>query len=475
MVIEPYKRWPEPPTVALLTELGFCIDERGRRLDFDNWPDGVRAWGSYDTVRALIQAGEGEAVCWQNEEIHWRHRRLDPSGWKSRPSDVHVVKLPFPEGTSEALRGLVRWRNWLRRYGAAPLSTSGSAAWSLLRATIDGPLRSGEPFREAPPLRFTLGGRQELGPAGQGRFEGELEHWDMPAAYAHELGTIRYGGLWRQQSTSLPEGVPWRPLEWWAAERRPVFARCKVRIPELPVGPLPRRPSSARDGYLSFNLGAEYPTACTMQGFWTVEELEAAEEAGARIQKVLEVWAHFPNGREPFARWWAAIEEGRAEGRFAGSLAKMTGNALWGRLCMDGRYGRRTIRSSKGSELVSRPLVMRGGQPPAHDLAETVSGRVRAELFRAMTAAGADLLTAHTDGVWIRAGAASSILEARGWRCKDRASALELLSPQHLRYWPRPRRRGSPVVVYSGVPALSAEAAFEEAWGRKDSGLRWAA
>src|ERR1035437_796752 len=92
----------------------------------------------------------------------------------------------------------------------------------------------------------------------------------------------------------------------------------------------------------------------------------------------------------------------------AGLLAKVTGNALWGRFCMDPRsQGRRSIRSRNG-KIGSRELPLRGGLPPAHDLAELVSGRVRAELYRLMVAAGDDLLSAHTDAAWIRGGEARS-------------------------------------------------------------------
>lgn len=474
MVIAPYKRRPEPPTVAILTENGTVLDERGRRLDLDAWPEGVRCWASFDVVRGLVNEGRGEAVCWLGEEIHWRHRRLDPDGWTSRASDVHVIKLPFPESTAESLRALARWRGWLGHNGAAPLSTSGSAAWSLLRSLVDGELRCGEPFKESPPLRYTLGGRQAMGPAGAGRFEGRLELWDLPAAYASTLGAVSYGGQWRRQSTTLPAGVS-RGVEWWAAGDRPTFVRCKVRIPELRYGPLPRRPRTNRDPLIRLGLGADYPTGTSLQGMWTVDELRAAEDAGCVVEKVIEVWAHFSGDRQPFARWWDAILEGRELEGFAASLAKMTGNALWGRLCMDGRHGQRTIRSKAGTRLQSRALVMRGGQPPAHDLAETVSGRVRARLYRGMMAAGADLLSAHTDGVWVRSGPASVLLERWGWRLKTEARRLDLLGPQTLRYWPRPYRRGSPFVVMSGEPALSAPAAFDEAWRRAELEGRLAA
>jgi hypothetical protein len=70
MLIFPYKRTPQPPTVALLTPAGEVLDERGRRYGPDEVPDGVRVWTSYDWCRQLVGEGAGEALCWNSEEIH---------------------------------------------------------------------------------------------------------------------------------------------------------------------------------------------------------------------------------------------------------------------------------------------------------------------------------------------------------------------------------------------------------------------
>lgn len=475
MIVDPYVRTPVAPTVAVLTREGRIVDEHGELLDPDDWPKGTRCWTDYDTVRELVNDGQGEALCWNGEEIRWRHERLEED-WHSRASDVAVLRLPFPESVEATLRALGAWRDWLARYGASPTGTSGSAAWSLLRATLTETLfcSMGSP----PPLLQTLGGRVELGPAGPGRFEGELCQVDLQAAYARELSGLRYGGRWFR-SADLP-GVRREPA-WWAGEGRPVFVRCRVEIPALAYGPLVRRPRrrmSQLQLFFSQLHEDRYPVSTRLQGLWTWQELEAALEQGCRLLSVGEFWVHLA-ARRPFGAWWEAVQEGRRMPGLAGLLAKVTGNALWGRFCMDSRaQGRRSVRSRDGKRVGSRELALRGGLPPAHDLAEIVSGRVRAELYRLMMRAGDDLLSAHTDGAWIKGGDASShkslaeprVTEAAGgsWRVKQPARRLDLIDPQTLRYWPVPARPSEPWVVYAGVPAGLAAGAFERAWSKAD-------
>lgn len=453
--VDPYKRTPVPPIVAILDQ-GTPIDEHGVARNLDRWPDGMRCWVDYDECVRLLRAGEGEAVCWNGEPIRWRHRRFE-DGWTRRPSDVHVLRVPFDVEPHRNLAALAAWRDWLARYGAAPTSTTGGAAWSLLRATLEERLWLGG--GDPPPLLQTLGGRQENGPAGPGRFEGSLVHLDLPAAYASELGGLAYGGKWIDK--------PMREtVEWWAAEGRPVFCRARVHVPPMHTGPLPRRPRRRVYGLEAVLLGATYPTDTTLQGVWTWQELEAAERAGCRV-RILETWVHLAGGRRPFAPWWQAVQDGRQMPGLAGLLAKVTGNALWGQFCMDSLHnGARTIRGKgRGVAMVDRLHPFKGGRPPAHDLAETVSGRVRARMFELMHAAGTSLLSAHTDGAWL---STFGQVEMPGldslWRVKTAARRLDLLDPQRLRYHPR---RGFPVTVYAGVTSDEAEAAFDLAWAEQ--------
>lgn len=127
---------------------------------------------------------------------------------------------------------------------------------------------------------------------------------------------------------------------------------------------------------------------------------------------------------------------------------------------MDSRGGKRTIRGRRRGRLEQRPVVSHGGIPAAHDLAETVSGRVRSRLYRAMLDAGDELLTAHTDGVWLREPDAGP----DGWRRKGRARRLDVLDPQVLRYWPARVHPLEPFHVFAGMPAELAPPMFEELW-----------
>lgn len=472
MNVDPYRRPPIAPTVALLDldlwrRQHAVLDEHGAMHRLERLPEHTRVWCSYDTARALVTAGDGEALCWRGEETRWRHRTFE-EGWRRRPSDVHVLKLPLPADDPQAvLRGLAGWRDWLVSHGAAPVGTSGSSAWSLLRAKLDRTLfcTVGDP----PPLRETLGGRQELGPHGVGEFRGRIVNVDLRAAYALELGRTPYGGRWYRRG-DLPGS---RSLEAWAHEHRPVFVRAKVRVPaDMCPGPLPRRPRSRQDvpelgdmallaKLLLENNRASYPSGVRMQGVWCFQELQQAERAGATVERILDAWVHV-GGLSVFEPWWQAIVEGRALPGWAGVLAKVTGNALWGRFCMDARSaGERTIKSGG----VSRVLPRGGGSRPAHDLAETVSGRTRARLYELMLLAGDRLLSAHTDGAWcLDPGRRLTGELPEGWRAKQRADRLDLWDPQVLRYW----RGGEATTVFSGQPASMADRAFEELWERRE-------
>lgn len=438
--------------MALLLPSGTeAVAEDGEVLSLERWPPGTRLWAEWALVRQLVNAGVGEAKCWRGDEVRWRHRRFE-DGWNDRASDAAVLKLPLSHLSPErVLEGFTRWRDWLAGWGAT-VGTTGAAAMSLLKATLELPLVTSS--GERPPIGFTLGGRQELGAVGAGTHQGRLVHLDLPAAYAATLSGLRYGGVWVRC-----DGTPGRNAEEAAGGEYPVFVRARVTIPAGIAGPLVKRPVRGPKSYLESQLTAAfYPSGCRLQGTWTWEELRAAELAGCHVT-VLDAWLH-RSGYRPFARWWEAVEQGRGMGGLAGLLAKVTGNALWGRFCMDPRAGRRWVRGTdKRGRATLRPLEGRRGGFPAHDLAETVSGRVRAQLYSAMREAGPDLLLADTDGLWCRRGS----VRVAGWRVKGRAERLDVLMPQVYREWPL-HGDGGPYVTFAGVPAELAAAAFENRW-----------
>lgn len=464
MIVEPYRRTPAAPTVALLLPDGRVHDELGRdypaaHLQQRYAAEGVRCWCDYDTVRRLVADGHGEALCWNGEEIRWRPKAWDTAGWHVRPSDVAVIKLTFPQ-LGRALWGLGRWRDWLARWEAAPAGgTMGSAAWSLLRATLDRTLFTGS--GDPPPLLQTMGGRTLIGPSGQGVYRGRLNHLDMEAAYASTLAGVCYGGRWHRQSDLPARRTP----EQWTGEGRPLFARCTVRVPSnVTPGPLirrPRRKMTPMELYVDQLMNDRFPSGTRLTGLWTWQEIQAAVDAGCRLVKVDDLWVHL-GGWYPFARWWRAVQEGRQLAGLAGTLAKMTGNALWGRFCMTPGVGVKTIRSRKGRRTVERPAATTGGLRPSHDLAETVSGQVRAQLFQAVRLAGDRLVSAHTDGLWADGVEPAELGD--GWRLKGHARRLDLIDPQCLRYWPYPSHELEPFHVMAGYAPAEQEQAFNRLW-----------
>lgn len=451
MRVDPYKMRPVPPRVAVLTSAYAALVEGLGELGLDELPPDVRVFSSGELVSELLADELGEALTWNGEPIRWRPRRM-PGPWKNSTSDVRVFWLPFP-APHVALREFGLWRDWLGAHGAAPLGSLGSSGYSLLRATLRASLWTS--VGDRPPVRFTLGGRQELGGRGCGSFSGLLEHWDLPAAYAETLGSLRYGGWWRRVD-------PRFPFELAHERGMLVFVRARVKVPEMRLGPLPRRPREQPHVWESVLFPIEYPVGRRLQGCWTWDELAGAIAVGARIEKVFDVWIHVaPEDELPFAPWWAAVQGGRAMSGFAGMLAKASGNALWGQFAIrpDGRrdvvYWRR--RGGRMTKEVRQQRV-HGTRPGAPDLAELITGKVRARLFAMMHATGDRFISAHTDGVWTR----ELDFRPEGWRLDERASRLDVLGPQTIRYWPIGQQE--PSYIVSGVPERLAAEAFARAW-----------
>ena len=460
MILEPYRRPPAPPRVAVLTEAGVIVDEDGQRLFEDEVEPGTRVFAQWDVVRQLMAAHMGEALCWNNEEVRWRMTAYpEEDEWRRRPSDAYVLRLPLSETLTPAvlLRALVEWRDWLGSYQAAPTGTTGSSAMSLLRARLGRTVVTGQ--GERPPLVQTRGGRLQLGPKGRGRYEGRLVLLDMPAAYATLIGEAVYGGIWQRLE-------PGSRLDYWLEQPEPLFLSAVVRVPRGEVfGPL-HRCFQRRLSYMEAEVyrssrypdGSSflYPTGRSLAGVWTREEILVALEVGCQV-RIRCGWVQRAPDR-PFAEWWRSVQDGRAASSGVTELlVKMTGNALWGRFALDPRVaGRRTIRTAG----VSRELRMNTAAWPAHDLAEYVSGTTRARLYRLIRWAGDRLVSANTDGAWVRDVDESSVPE--GWRVKARAHRLDLLEPACLRYWPPGSRW--PRHVVSGVPFGEQAQVFEQRW-----------
>jgi hypothetical protein len=326
---------------------------------------------------------------------------------------------------------------------------------SLLKATLESPLYThlGAP----PPIRFTLGGRQEFGPHWAPLdVQIPVRQWDIQAAYARTLGNLRYGGYWAKVDKDFP-------FELDASDDAMMYIRAKVRIPDYQpktLGPLAERGRKAEDAFMALLFPTLYPTGRDLQGIWTWQELAVAEAWGCKILRIIEGWTHV-SGDRPFIPWLRAIEQGRAMEGFAGLLAKATGNATWGQFAI--RKASRTIvkYDPKAKRRTIKPLRMPGGGNPsqrAPDLAEFVCGLVRAQLYQGMRIAGDSLISAHTDGLWKIDD--NKIIP--GWRSKEKAIRLRLINPQELAY--RCKGESSDHYVVAGLRADRAPEFFEQSW-----------
>ena len=413
---------------------------------------GRQVWAPAELLRELTRAGHGSAVLWRFVAIGWHPSRAAEK-WPVRGLQVDAPAEPF-----DAIAGLCQWRDWLQRYGAAPAGSLGGSGLSLVKATLERPLWTS--IGDVPPIRFTVGGRQETATPAPAHYFGRLHHSDIPAAYAQTLGAVLYGGRWQRYGPELFELMERR------ADKNPgtlVYVRAVVEVPELddrlPAipeghrGPLLDRPRKqpAEVATLFWTIEERFPAGRKIQGTWTLAELRAAELAGARVRRVLDVWTH-ESGARPFEPWLAAVHVGRELGGFAGRLAKATGNATWGQFAI--AKGRRKV-VAKGRQA---ELPLRGGNPSqrAFDLAEHIAGEVRSRLYAGMLEAGPELITAHTDGLWTSGPAIA------GWRLDDEAHELRIFDAQHYAY----RLAGEPwSYVVAGV--LDPETDFEQRWAAR--------
>lgn len=460
MIIEPYKRFHTKKRIAYVTPEGQYVDEAGEILDPKRVKKNYRCFIAWNTARVLTMQGMGEALMWNGEHIRWRpFQHPAEEDWFTRPSDAYVLRVPLYERTEPNVSEIARWRDWLWRYRAIP-STMGGTSMSLLKSRLHRKLFCSVGW-EVKNLKQSAGGIIRMGTHGPGEYHGHLAHYDLPAAYAAEIGNMRYGGHWWVEENLNPL---W--LNHLASKNVPILIRARVYIPAKfghGNGPLPIRPPKPLNPLKAQVLtlsGKRYPVGKSIQGVWTWEELRGAQQHGCKVTMIAG-WHHASPIRSPFSDWWSAIQEGRNMEGLAGVLAKVTGNALWGMFALDPTIrGKRSIhyKPTRNRKVQIRDLRRNSYPIPAIDLAEIVAGRVRARLWEAMQACGDDLLCAHTDGLWAYEG----VSVGPEWRAKEHARRLQLLSPQHMRWWAPGRAR--PMTMYSGVPYEQADESFERDW-----------
>lgn len=451
MIIRPARKRRDVVRPAVLLDEGRArsLDD-GKVHDLARLPKGLRVYCSWDAADELARSGKGELVSWGEEPIRWRAERHGDS--HRRNTDAVIVKVAC-DTRREFEHGIAAWCDWLGSNDVNPGWSLGGTSMSLLRRTLTSELPT--TLGSLPPARWTLGGRQQCFVEPGTVVPGAVQ-LDLPAAYTHVVGGLRYGGAWRKID------VPTHSiLETWARGGFPVLVRASVVLGHsLAVGPLHRRPVRRPDTRVEeIAPTVPYPTAGRLSGLWTYDELEQAMTAGARVSYqagYVHVGADYV-----FADWHDAVMDGRTLPGFGGQLAKATGNALWGQFVIDDRK-RLTVQRWNGEYKSLSVQATSGHQVRAWDVGELVTGAVRAKLYEALHRFSGSLVACHTDGVWVRDDTDQGIGEP--WRLKTDAAELHVLDQQKYRY--RTRKARTFTTVFSGVPSARADEVFQRLWSQ---------
>jgi hypothetical protein len=440
--LAPYKKPPPAREVAILVSPDHALDTSGRRRRLHGEDRNLVIYSSWDRVRPYWRSGHGILVAWAHKKIRWIH----PSG-----AVVHFV--PNVPDNDEALEAFSAWREALAERGASP-GSMGASATSLFRATATSVVH---PYTRTAPKMVVIGGRIGQN-APVGAYAGPIVQWDLPAAYAREIGALRWGGQWTEHLNAP------RALDQFSEAGMPVFAHAEITVPrDLHLGPVPRRPRKELTVWRSLLRPLHvdiYPVGKRLRGVWTWEEIMAARDVGCGV-KVDRIWLHH-SSKFPFATWWEEIQALRALPGYAGFLGKMMGNAFFGQLIVrdDSKLVYRWI-DPDGVHHKEKPQPRTGMRPRHIHAAEIVTGRVRANLYtHVLHPAGPAALSWHTDGAWVFG---DSEINPYGWERKAVAEEMDFIDAMTYVY--RPLGGGKPVWICSGVPEQFRNQTFDQFWG----------
>lgn len=458
MRVGPYKVGAPRHVVGFVGPDGKARMEDGSRVAISDLPPNathnggrpsVRLYGDEETIMGrFVMRGLGAVDVYNRT----------PVGWMPDPAHRVLFLRDRPGNDDSVLAGLVVFRDFLSDRGAS-IGSMGASTWSLLRTTLPGSISYGiGAYGPGSIVPDNMGGRLSSF-ASIGHFE-HFAHLDMVAAYASILGDLFYDGRGEWGRLRVPAFLD-SPV--------PQIARARIRFPRMDFddpGPLPRRRRSEMSDYEI----REYPNAGTMTGTYVREELGCAVEAGCDVD-LLDVWVRDfvvedDRFHRPFRPWLNEIMAARSLPGYAGDLGKMAGAALWGRfLAGSGWTYRYRFAESKEQDrrAVRRPFSNQ--RLVGYDIAELVTARCRARLWREMIVPFGDrLIGVHTDGGLIvdDDGAQTIIASmAPDWRVKYRG-AMDYITPASYRYKTADEHRFT--YVMSGVEESHKVNAFEEVW-----------
>jgi hypothetical protein len=129
----------------------------------------------------------------------------------------------------------------------------------------------------------------------------------------------------------------------------------------------------------------------------------------------------------------------------------------------DSRVKKVVVHFDNGKQKTRRIEFRRNAQKPGHDLAEAISGAVRAKLYQHIVAADSHLICGHTDGIWVK----GNYDVPEGWTVKQMARRIDVLDPQTFRYFIDQQHVG---IVMAGIPPKLAAEKFEQRWIKYERG-----
>lgn len=444
--------------MAVLIDQDKILHEDGKEYRLEDVPKDTRIWSSWDHKVQHIwrDLKIGEVLVYSEDPIRWRKETKEEDhfwGTFSNAQDIYLLKTHhFPTNDIEALNAFMEWRDWIEEYGGKASGTVASVSWSIWRATLSKPFVSPRDWPRA--VKFPIGGRLVPCIEENSAWMGDFIQWDLQAAYSRKLGTIKFGGL-ESKWIEVKETSHYREL---AAKGIPVYITARVWVPGMRYGPLPER----RQKYSPFSyIPIRYWTNRQIYGTWTIQEIEQAELAGCTV-KIDRIWVH-SGGELNFERWWLAIEDGRENLQgFARYLAKVTGNSLWGQFAF--REKKRKIRwfgeDGKRDHRIIQPRL--GNRPQSPELADQLSGQIRAELYEMIRLAEGGLMQANTDGAWVQNQ--DGWMPPDQWRIKNRARYMEFIDASNYRFWESDAEK--PTYIMAGVPMDWQETLFEQTWSK---------
>lgn len=435
MILRPYKRGPKIKPVGIFVSPHVAVDADGARIPKARWRS-HRMYARRSDARDFFTRNTSSRLHYWNDHLN---------AWEAS-GGVRASLLDV-----EDHRAVFAWADWIVASGGAPGSPSGSAR-TLLQATIPHALY---PRGDVPPLEALHGGREwgrEAGRYGPGL------HYDIAAAYLGVLGRLRYSGRW--YATPNLRRVPDGAITFHAAEVTVTQGDVWDGGPIVTTPRELRPPGKPEQEPLRFAHG-------THTGIWTGAELAAALEVGAQVS-ITQTWYCSTRSR-PFLGFHNLIQAGRRElDGEAAALVKMTGNAAWGGFALHPLSIKKVRFHTPGGGTDTAEEAAQVPNPML-DLAEQLTGQVRARLYTDLIAETADcgeLLLAYIDGGVLLRGACRGkdhrATLVGDWRIKDRSEWVEYLSPRWYRYWSIPKAK----VVYkcAGIEAEHAPGAFEDLW-----------